>query len=478
MRLGNEHLDAILDQSGQILETQHVDLRRRDLSRSRSRSSTGSDRLTGLEAETSSSEDEEEATAGSENDDGFGDEMAAPDIGETGDWYDGDASSLSRAGTIEPEESTLALLPDGPRLTSEGADSDDEDESYSRAAVDEMGSSSRMRSRSSSPVGLDVTDDAMGDPVLSPLTLLPPARSPEVSDLIPQEAQGPASTHTHLGGRNGIFDIVAVVEIHKDDLIKGDGEVVEDVQPVDAVKSSKGLSTLENVDLPDSIDDATTGLAQESAVSLMDDRPDEKDRVGLLNGECSEGLSMLENRDLPDPMDNSTTVLPEVPTISQMDEEQDGDDQVQLPNGQIPEGLSMLENEDLPDPMDETTKVPPELSPTSQINGLSEGKDGEDSPVGVSGDATLLEVDEPLPQEDIAVPDYLKPYAVAPVDWDPESVVKPPLLLRGILRPYQQSGLEWLASLHTNHLNGILADEMGLGFVLVPPLVWERLLTS
>jgi len=198
-----------------------------------------------------------------------------------------------------------------------------------------------------------------------------------------------------------------------------------------------------------------------------------------LNGKSSEGLSMLENRDLPDPMDNSTTVLPEVPTISQMDEEQDGDDRVQLPNGQIPEGLSMLENEDLPDPMDETTKVPPELSPTSQINGLSEGKDGDDSPVGVSGDATLLEVDEPLPQEDIAVPDYLKPYAVAPVDWDPESVVKPPLLLRGILRPYQQSGLEWLASLHTNHLNGILADEMGLGFVLVPPsLVWERLLTS
>ncbi|KAG8903550.1 swr1 complex component, partial [Tulasnella sp. 403] len=41
--------------------------------------------------------------------------------------------------------------------------------------------------------------------------------------------------------------------------------------------------------------------------------------------------------------------------------------------------------------------------------------------------------------------------------------VPPPFLLRGTLRPYQQAGLEWLASLHSNDTNGILADEMGLG---------------
>ncbi|EIW75356.1 hypothetical protein CONPUDRAFT_66003, partial [Coniophora puteana RWD-64-598 SS2] len=40
---------------------------------------------------------------------------------------------------------------------------------------------------------------------------------------------------------------------------------------------------------------------------------------------------------------------------------------------------------------------------------------------------------------------------------------KAPLLLGGVLRPYQQSGLEWLASSHSNLLNGKLADEMGLG---------------
>ncbi|WVR06838.1 hypothetical protein IAU60_003874 [Kwoniella sp. DSM 27419] len=41
--------------------------------------------------------------------------------------------------------------------------------------------------------------------------------------------------------------------------------------------------------------------------------------------------------------------------------------------------------------------------------------------------------------------------------------IRQPFLLRGTLRPYQQGGLEWLASLYQNGMNGILADEMGLG---------------
>lgn len=41
--------------------------------------------------------------------------------------------------------------------------------------------------------------------------------------------------------------------------------------------------------------------------------------------------------------------------------------------------------------------------------------------------------------------------------------IKPPFLLRGTLRPYQQVGFEWLANLYNNGSNGILADEMGLG---------------
>lgn len=82
------------------------------------------------------------------------------------------------------------------------------------------------------------------------------------------------------------------------------------------------------------------------------------------------------------------------------------------------------------------------------------------------------EIAEPAPESmmdpDVQIPEHLKSFAVAAVNRDPDEKVTPPLLLRGILRPYQQSGLEWLASLHTNKLNGILADEMGLGYVICP----------
>ena len=71
--------------------------------------------------------------------------------------------------------------------------------------------------------------------------------------------------------------------------------------------------------------------------------------------------------------------------------------------------------------------------------------------------------DEPEEQEGVEIPGHLTPYAVAPMKRDSDKKATAPLLLRGVLRPYQQSGLEWLASLHTNKLNGILADEMGLG---------------
>jgi helicase SWR1 len=81
-------------------------------------------------------------------------------------------------------------------------------------------------------------------------------------------------------------------------------------------------------------------------------------------------------------------------------------------------------------------------------------------------------------EEDARIPRYLKPYAVAPVEWDSTAVIKPPALLRGILRPYQQAGLEWLDSIHTRNLNCILADEMGLGCVFFFSFVRHSLTRS
>jgi len=80
---------------------------------------------------------------------------------------------------------------------------------------------------------------------------------------------------------------------------------------------------------------------------------------------------------------------------------------------------------------------------------------------GVEGGTPLAQDDDAASaigeelEEDRRIPQYLKPYAVVPVEWDATAVVKPPVLLHGILHPYQQARLEWL-SIHTRNLNCIL----------------------
>ncbi|KAF1811631.1 hypothetical protein P152DRAFT_514776 [Eremomyces bilateralis CBS 781.70] len=55
---------------------------------------------------------------------------------------------------------------------------------------------------------------------------------------------------------------------------------------------------------------------------------------------------------------------------------------------------------------------------------------------------------------------------------------QPDLVSGGTMRSYQLEGLEWLASLYENGLNGILADEMGLGKTIQTiaflAFLWER----
>jgi hypothetical protein len=81
-------------------------------------------------------------------------------------------------------------------------------------------------------------------------------------------------------------------------------------------------------------------------------------------------------------------------------------------------------------------------------------------------EAVQQEVDEEEPIVQING-NHLGESDVEEIQGDTEDVtavkIKPAFLLRGNLRPYQQIGFEWLASLYTNGSNGILADEMGLG---------------
>ena len=127
---------------------------------------------------------------------------------------------------------------------------------------------------------------------------------------------------------------------------------------------------------------------------------------------------------------------------------------------------------------DATISEPQELVPIPQSMSITYDSDLDDatniasqSVSGVEDPLPLQEVDDAASDiedeiEDVRIPRYLKPYAVAPVEWDSNAMIKPPALLRGVLRPYQQAGLEWLTSIHARNLNCILADEMGLGYVV------------
>ncbi|KAJ8517523.1 hypothetical protein ONZ45_g5314 [Pleurotus djamor] len=143
-----------------------------------------------------------------------------------------------------------------------------------------------------------------------------------------------------------------------------------------------------------------------------------------------------------------TTSLDPIPSV---DDDMAGDLPVGTVNSPLPTMDIVVSTPKAPTLADDAAPS----TPASQATVLDHVLDVDDNDVD--------EQTEVLDETYSDIPHYLQPYAVAPMQWDPQEKIKPPLLLRGILRPYQQAGLEWLASLHTNNLNGILADEMGLG---------------
>lgn len=112
--------------------------------------------------------------------------------------------------------------------------------------------------------------------------------------------------------------------------------------------------------------------------------------------------------------------------------------------------------------IDVTSAAPgaPSAEPSRLLNGSSSYSTSFRTPIAESKqpeDTTSPKADLLVYEDDGA----LSPPSLSPAR--PVTPVEPPFLLRGNLRPYQQTGLEWLASLYNHKMNGILADEMGLG---------------
>ncbi|KAH9912764.1 SNF2 family N-terminal domain-containing protein [Epithele typhae] len=334
-RRGQEHLNAILDQSGQILQVQRLDLVRE--SRSRSRSVASPD----------------------------------PELGPNG----------------SDNEGTMPATEDGEGQAdhdSEESDSSAEDEGISMLLPDidmEVDSASQIIVESPRELEMDVdlkTPSEEEDNLEEPLPSSPPSRT-EQSEASTSAVGTPKTTekiltHFYAERKPSPAFTPMVLDMDDDAFLPHTPQLVKE-SPLNEISNGTLDATLAQDDLP------------------------------------AGWTPPFKNTTLPD---NTLTDGP--PVLS-----------VKIP---VPE-----------------TPAPP--TPPISSHGITPVVDDE-----------VVEEEE---EDYNGIPYYLRPYAVAPVEWDPDAKVKPPLLLRGNLRPYQQAGLEWLASIHARNLNGILADEMGLG---------------
>lgn len=357
-RKGREHLDALLDQSGYILETQHLDLSRG--TRSRSRSSSMSASLRDLDDEHEGETDAEENVTS-----------------------DDDTSTAGDIGHLEQEEDRS----DGAESTSilvDGEDSDDEDEEE-----EEEENSARAL------LGLNVTPVSLNDP--------PSEKVDDDIDMMEVEAAG--------------IDEVSVVPFE-------DGSSLH----------SEPLATPSSDPLPGSPPSLTHAP---HPIVLSPPAHSPPPSVPSVAHPFTEVIISVDGKFHPEC--KTPTAESQIADMHTDSLAIDGD--------------HLSQEEPL-------TQEKPSSNGDVMISD-SQGLTPIAQPPLQEVDDVASDIEEEI--EDTRIPRYLKPYAVAPVEWDSNAAVKPPALLRGVLRPYQQAGLEWLASIHSRNLNCILADEMGLG---------------
>ena len=368
LKRGHAHLDAILNQSGQILETQQGDLSRGDLYNSSRGSSM---------------------------------------------------ENLNFDGEEEEDE--------------EDEEIDDEDE-----GIDDLTGDVSIHASEDEGEGEDDNENEDEDDAVDSFMLLGDLSRPHVS---PTSRSGTPATTT--------FSLP----------VQEDFEVSTSPHP---------LGSVPDEDLIMNSPSSPSFSLEDLAVSVPEDSP-QRPHLGVdefsTNAEMrnSESISHISSN-MEDDDDNDKSD-DDIPHASQSIGRHVGSDSQFQPD-EPPDDLPDLEEQQLPVVSDDPVSAGNlDATPAKSRDNVLADLEGsaETVPDTQIDDEDVEEMEQDLEAQ---IPDYLKPFAVAPVDWDVSSKVTPPLLLRGVLRPYQQSGLEWLVSLHVNKLNGILADEMGLGCVL------------
>ncbi|EPS30892.1 hypothetical protein PDE_05845 [Penicillium oxalicum 114-2] len=294
---------------------------------------------------------------------------------------------------------------------------------------------------------------------------------------------------------------------------KQDEQSVTSEIPPSAIDSELLPSELDSQATPAPLDDVDSVLMDESddeSTDMDDDMGDSDDDMESDDGgsedesggdEDDEGpglLGFFSSRDLPVAKGNTETET--------VEDEEDADADFEHPAERFvpPDGhdssregtpMDVVEASAEPTPAEtndiSTVDTPLEgqnqvaATPQAPLEPTAESK----SPIWTDPEAKLQPVDEiqennePAPAGELS--SEASPGTLATKPSEPESVssyeptsekllqaddspapgLKTPIphLLRGTLREYQHYGLDWLAGLYKNHINGILADEMGLG---------------
>ncbi|EIW80516.1 hypothetical protein CONPUDRAFT_166022 [Coniophora puteana RWD-64-598 SS2] len=415
-RKGHEHLDAILNQSGHILESQHLELARGDSRRSSSRASSLGDAMESWGDESGLEEEEEEENDGA----------AEEDIRRMGGR---DSDDESRADENEGEDSGSEEGEDVNTLELLGVRDLPRDEDERRLMVSSIDEEMNMKSR------IEEEDTSVHH---SPNAAVTASRSPsalfDTHISSPQPSRWSSAEHvqtpTPTRASPPSSPIVSSPSpTHADDkpnIVLGLVSYSSSTSPSPVASPSRAVHEIGS---PQARASPSSSLAYPSSPSPEEDKVD--DTMDIDSN--VESISTPQDVPAPEPgVVEDAEHDPMTRTVPIMSREDDI--QVTKIQGEAP-----------------TRLVSPDTRETSHVQ-----PDDDEAASDVAEEQLVGDPEDHIPT-------YLKPFAVAPVDWDPDSKVTAPLLLRGVLRPYQQSGLEWLASLHSNHLNGILADEMGLG---------------
>ncbi|THH07869.1 hypothetical protein EW145_g3092 [Phellinidium pouzarii] len=479
-RRGRQHLAAILDQSGQILEKQQMELVRTDVMRSRSGTSSVDDEVPTDNDNSDDLSDEEEKVSEIDYDvDRVDDEdedreasdgesaieqkcnsallASTPEIiseSLSGDKYidfsvplnDVDIESeyaLSESGPQDQDAQSLGDTMDEDDVTDNkgflpGEEKEDEDEDEDEESTEEVIFNETEHIMGEDGESLDDPSFATADSLGTSLESTPFIDDIHIHDN--EVLHLGLNMDTSLEGFNSPVLNLARDFVHSSLDISNEGmeRHLGSLKPASKPHPTTAISNMDVVD-PSTI------------VKVVDvDGVQSK----LLNGdshlenakyaEVGPNLVPADVRDIVHSKANGTSTDANVHILPEVDMQS------------LPEGGAS------PNPNTLNIHDQNKHSPDSQVYGSDTvvvvHKEDQDEKDGAYADNHV-----PEPEPEWEAPPELRPYSVARVEWTPETKLAPPLLLRGNLRLYQQSGLEWLAALHNNKMNGILADEMGLG---------------